>query len=508
MNSINKLKNNYFFSAFFWSTLSKVLNAIFGFVSVPLLLGYFGKAEYGLLSIATACNGYMHLMDLGMNTGSVKFFAQWEAEGKRNLIYRVAKTNISFYLIISAINIVGLLALALWGESLFSVTHSQFVQLRYCFLILALFATISWVTTVYTQLLTAFKKVTFTMQVHCVMVFLKGMLIGFVFLFDLSLIQYFFYLTFIVACAIFPYMLKAKKEGYIDTFKPATYWSEFKVVLAFSMALFALSLFQVTATQSRPIILSIFSGNGAETVADFRIVEVIPNFIITVCGTFTSIFLPHSSEMIIQNSKEEIQKYVNSWTIKTTIIVCVLCFPFIVGASEVLSAYVGDEYSYLAKWLQLWCFFLIVQMHSTPAFSFVIANGKTKVLVISTAIACVLSIVVNAVLCKTVPVGSAIIGYVTYMMCLIGVYYIYLYKHYLGLKRLPIFKSFITPLVLGVVSCIFPFILRNEVLFSIIVPHKRFEYVFVFFVLAISWVIPYMILLLFTKTIRLSDLRK
>lgn len=83
MTSVKSLKNSYFFSAFFWSTLSKVLNAIFGFVSVPLLLGFYGKAEYGLLSIATACNGYMHLMDLGMNTGTVKFFAQWEAEGKR-----------------------------------------------------------------------------------------------------------------------------------------------------------------------------------------------------------------------------------------------------------------------------------------------------------------------------------------------------------------------------------------------------------------------------------------
>ena len=69
-----KSDNKYFLSSFFWSTFSKVLNALFGFVSVPLLLGYFGKAEYGLLSIATACNGYMHLMDLGMNTGAIKFF--------------------------------------------------------------------------------------------------------------------------------------------------------------------------------------------------------------------------------------------------------------------------------------------------------------------------------------------------------------------------------------------------------------------------------------------------
>ena len=149
-----------------WSTFSKVLNAVLGFVSVPLLIGYFGKADYGLLSIATACNGYMHLMDLGMNTGAVKFFSQWEAEGKRDLIRRVSATNATFYIIISLINILGLLLLAIFGEPLFSVTHEQFQTLRVCFLILAFFSTMSWLTTVYTQLLTAYKKIDFTMKVQ------------------------------------------------------------------------------------------------------------------------------------------------------------------------------------------------------------------------------------------------------------------------------------------------------------------------------------------------------
>lgn len=498
---------SYFLSAFFWSTFSKVLNAIFGFVSVPLLLGFFGKAEYGLLSIATACNGYMHLMDLGMNTGAVKFFAQWEAEGKRNMIYRVAKTNISFYLLISIINILGLLALAFWGESFFSVTHEEFIQLRYCFFILALFSSISWISTVYTQLLTAFKKVTFIMQVQCVMVLLKGLLICSVFIFGLSLIQYFFYLTLIIACAIIPYMMKSRREAYIDSHKPAAYWGDFKIVFTFSIALFALSLFQVTATQSRPIILSIFSENGAETVADFRIVEVIPQFIITVCGTLISIFLPKSSEMMIKSSREEIQQYVNGWTTKTSVLVCLLCFPFIVGANEILCAYVGPEYSYLAKWLQLWCFILIVQMHSTPAYSFVLANGKTKVLVVSTSIACVISIIINSLLCRAIPVGSAIIGYIVYMICLIGVYYLYLYKYYLKLERLPIFISFIKPLFLGIICCCIPFILNTKNLFGALLINQRIVYLLSFFVLSILWLLPFLILLILTKIVRISDIK-
>lgn len=508
MTRLRSIKDSYYLSAFFWSTLAKVLNAVFGFVSIPLLLGFFGKAEYGLLSIATACNGYMHLMDLGMNTGTVKYFAQWEAEGKRDLINRVARTNLSFYLIVSIVNVLGLLALAFWGESLFSITHDQFVQLRYCFYILAIFSSISWISTVYSQLLTAFQRVSFIMQVQCASVLLKGLLIGSVFIFNLSLTKYFFYLTLILAGVIVPYMIKVKKEGYIDSFVPAAYWKDFKVVLTFSLALFALSLFQVTATQSRPIVLSIFAEKGADTVADYRVVEVIPQFIITVCGTFISIFLPKSSKMLIRDSKEEIQKYVNGWTTKTTILVCALSFPFIVGATEILCAYVGPDYRHLSKWLQLWCFFIIVQMHSTPAFSFVLANGKTKILVVGTAVACVVSVLLNIFLCKQIPVGSAIIGYVVYMLGIVGVYYLILYKRYLGLKRLPIFLSFLKPLLIAVLCAVIPYMVSVDGMFDGMVLNSRIGFIMKFVILSLLWVVPFFVALLVTRTINLSDIRK
>lgn len=504
----NKFSNSYFVSSFFWSTIAKVLNAVFGFISVPLLLGYFGKAEYGLLSIATACNGYMQLMDLGMNTGTIKFFAQWEAEGKRDLVYRVSRTNTSFYIIISIINIIGLLVLAIFGESFFSVTHEQFIQLRYCFLILALFSVISWTSTVYNQLLSAYKKIAFTQKIQSLLVILRCFLLISVFVFNLNLTQYFFFLTLIISLAFIPYMVKCKHDGLVDTFLPAFYWKDFNVVLKYSLAIFALSLFQATATQSRPIVLSIFSENGAETVADFNIIQVVPVFIISICGTFTSIFLPKSSEMMIKNTNEEIQVHINKWTTITTIIVCTFCFPFIVGANEILGAYVGEEYSYLGKWLQLWCLFLVVQMHSTPAFSFVLAHGRTKVLVYATAIACILSIIINAVLCKIVPVGSAIIGYVVYMLCLIGVYYLYLYKRYLNLKRFPIFLSFIKPLIIALFCSVLPFIINTQGLYSGTIENSRLEFIAEFLTLAFVWVVPYFGILFLTRILKISDIRK
>lgn len=498
-------KSNYFFSSFFWSFASKILNAVFSFISVPLLLGYFGKADYGLLSIAMACNGYMHVMDLGVNTGAIKFFSQWNAEGKRDLIQKVSNTNTTFYLLISCVNILGLLFLAWFGESLFSVSHEQFLQLRVCFYILAIFSSASWATSAYTQLLTAYKRIAFTMKVNCVMVLLRISLIVVVLKCGLSLSEYFFYLTALLAAVIIPNIIKCKKDELLDSLKPAMYWKEFRMVIAFSLSIFAMSLFQTTAVQSRPIVMSIFASNGAEVVADYRIIEVFPMFIMMLCGSFTGIFLPKSSEMMVKNTKEEIQNFVNKWTVKTTVLVCILCFPFIVASNEILSAYVGSEYIYLGKWLQLWCLFLIFQMHSTPAFSFILAKGKTKVLVTTIAIATILSIIINICLCKHVPVGSAIIGYVVYMICQVCVDYIYMYKYCIGLHRLPILKAFIYPLFIGLIACAVPYFVSFEKieLFSI----ERINFLLAFLLKGFLWLCLYVCMLFGFRILKVSDFK-
>ena len=52
-----------------------VLSAVYGFISVPILLDYFGKGEYGLIGLATSVNLYVQLMDLGMSSTNVRFFS-------------------------------------------------------------------------------------------------------------------------------------------------------------------------------------------------------------------------------------------------------------------------------------------------------------------------------------------------------------------------------------------------------------------------------------------------
>lgn len=500
-------KSNYYISSLFWSTLSRVLNAVLGFITVPLLLAYYGKVEYGLLSIATACNGYMNLLDLGMNTGAVKFYSQWKSEGNINKVFRVARSNITFYMVIAIINILLLLGVALFGETMFSVTHLQFLQIRLCLYIIALFSLISWITTVFNQLLIADKQMAFTMQVQCVQAILKAILVLCVLYAHLKLTTYFFFLTALVAVAFIPYAYKCKRDGLIDSYKPAWYWDDFKIVINFSLSIFALSLFQVTATQSRPILLSVFASNGATSVADFRIIEVIPSLIIMIGGTFSGIFLPKTSEMVAKNDSFAMKTFAYKWTTYTTAIVALLCFPFILCAKEVLAAYVGTEYTNLSQWLIIWCLTVLIQMHTTPGNALVLAHGKTKLLVKVTAVGCLLSMAINIALCRYFNVGSAILAYFIYVCIIIGLYYVSFYKKLLNLSRRKMIKCFVVPTSIAAIVYVIVSLIPVDIgIFGHI--NERFAYILVCIIKTFIWSVPYIAILHFCKIIDFKQLRK
>lgn len=493
----------YYITSFLWSTVSKILTAIVGFITVPLLLRIYGKTGYGIISVAAACNGYMQLLDLGMNNGAVRFFSQWKAEGKKELVSSVARTNVTFYLFISFVNMLGLVALAVWGESLFSVTHEQFLILRSCFYIIALFSVFSWVTTVYNQLLVANKQMAFTMKWQSALALLKGGLITLVLICKVSIETYFFLLTMLVALLLLPYMYKCRRDGLIDSIKPGNDWRNFKVVFVFSLSLFVLSLFQATATLSRPILLSMFALNGAEIVTEFRIIEVIPSFIIMIGGVFSGIFLPKTSEMVTNNKQEEIEEFAYKWTRLTSILACVLCFPFMLCAEEVLSAYVGIEYSGLALWMTLWCITVLMQIHTTPGNSLILAYGKTKPLVITSALSCLLSMVINVILCKQMGVGSAVVGYFVYVVIVIGLYYLSYYKKLMRLRRLKMALAFVRPTALAVIAFIIASIIPFD-WFDIHVENDRLSLILQCILKTSIWIIPYTVLLFATKTLSLS----
>lgn len=486
----------YFANSFIWGAISKLLNAGLKFLTIPLLLNYFGKDMYGLLTLAIAINGYILLLDMGMNTGAVKFFSQWIAAGKYDLINRVARTNLSFYLIIGLTNSIILIVLAITGKSIFNVTADQFKSLQSMLFVLAGFTIIDWSTFVFIQLLVADEKIAFTQQILTALSILNLILVLLTITFKLSIIQFFAFNLFLNISIIIPYSYLCRKRKLILSFIPAFYWKDFAIILKYSLAIFAMSLFQYTATQSRPLVLGMFSDKGVGILSDYRVIEVFPIFIISIGGMLISILLPKTSKAIQNNNRPLIEKMAYEGTKYTSILVAALCFPIILNSGDLLTLYVGQTYSYLWIWLSLWVFTLVLFLHNSPIASLVLATGKTRMLVYSSAVACIVSIIVNAILCKYYDVGSAVIGYLSYVLIQISFYYFYFNNVVLGLKSFKVFKSFIIPTAIGfflMVVIHFVNINMNSLIIKIAVK-------------SLLWAFGYLILLIIFRIIDIKEL--
>src|SRR5690606_16313777 len=143
------------FSGSAWGILTRILDALVKFITIPLLVGYYGKADYGLIVLAFSLNAYLRLMDLGFNVGAVRFFSMWNEKQEWDKVKEVSQSSVVFYGIIGLVNAVLFVWIAHNGDDLFQLTADQvplFSQIMY---LLAITAVFNWISSVIIQLLSA-----------------------------------------------------------------------------------------------------------------------------------------------------------------------------------------------------------------------------------------------------------------------------------------------------------------------------------------------------------------
>lgn len=498
---------SYYISSFFWGSLAKFITAVVNFVSVPLLLKMYGNANYGVLSLAQAANAYIALLDMGMNTGAVKFFSEWRASGKTELINHSARSNLTFYIAVGFLNSFILVMLAIFGKSIFSVTDGQFLILRRCFFITAGFSVFNWISTAFSQLLISAEKVSFVNKMQVAAAVLNVIAVIVAVKCHLSLEFYFFLIVIISSFILIPYLIKVICLHLVDSVLPGWYWSDFKTVFLYSLNIFALSIFQMTASNSRPVILGIFSSDAAAVSCEYKIISVFPSFIIMTAGILSTILLPKASTALATGNISAKERIAYDGTFATSVLANILCVPFIFCSKEVICAYVGSEYSYLSFSLVIWLLSILYQIHSTPCNSLILATGKTFYIVISTAFSCVASIILNVLFCNKIGILSAVASYALYVFVVITAYYVFYYKKILGLNGGRIFKSFLIPTALAFISLFFASFIPFEH-FSFWQNRTRGTYIAKCFIKTFSWGIIYFVLLLIFVFRRKSNERR
>lgn len=434
-----------------WGILSKVFDAAAKFLTIPLLVSFYGKHDYGIIALVFSLNAYLRLMDMGMNIGSIRFFAMWIAQGEWNKIGKVSRASIVFYGAIGIINGIIFIVLSRYGQALFNISPSQEPIFKAIMLVLAASTIFNWASNVISQLLTAHNEIGWVNKVTIVSSILNFLTAFLAIKLGLPLSTYFFLyvLSTLVIIPLNIYKLKVYNMPLRNLLSPKWDFLAFKEILNYGVAILAMGVFQFTADNLRPLLLGKFSINGLEVLTDFRVIQTVIALLMTLGGVFRQVLLPSSSKMLADKNEAGIHKMVYEGTKYITIFLSMIVFIMILNSEILLGLYMGSSYHVLALWLSLGLITALIGLHKSAIDSLILASGQTRFLVYISALGCLVTIPITIYLAPKYNVGAAIIGYLIYNLIEFFAYYLFYIKRVLSLDSWKIFSASFFPVILG-----------------------------------------------------------
>lgn len=433
-----------------WTIILNLTNGLYGFISVPLLLNYYGKSEYGLIALAMSINVYLRLLDLGLNSTNVKFYSTWLAANNKNRINGLFRTSLGFYGIIGFINCVLLIIVSIFTKSIFNVSIEQAEILKNLLLILAFSALVSWYSSSFNQIIMATENVAWVQKISIIPKVLQLLIVGLVYLLKIDITLYFFMATFTIV-VILPLEINKIKSLFANiSFRPSLNVNIIKQILPYCINIFSFSIFQFSQEALRPVFIGIRL--TSDNVAEYKIIGSIATLALMIGGSFMGAVLPSASKATATNNRNAIEKIAYKGTFYISIILVFCVFGLISINKELIVVYVGKEYLHLSNWLIIWLL-CILSAHNQGISSIILSGEDIRPLTYSSMIASIICLMICWFLLPVIGIGAAVLGYLGYVIIQFLFYYLYYWRIKLHLNTAKIFlNSFIKPVVIGVLA--------------------------------------------------------
>lgn len=435
-------KSKKIFSGMFWTVIQNIVNILYGLVSVPFLINYFGKEEYGLIGIALSVNTYVQLLDMGMNNANVKFFAEYLSKGEYDKYQKYFSLTHLLYLVIGLLNTLILIVVAYYSDSLFKVSPEQAVTLRNLLWILAINAIFSWLSVCFDQLLRAEEFIDWIIKRSTILKLLQFVVLAVVLWGQLSIEAYFVAHVFLVTTILPLTIIKAKKTQPWLKFNFAFDITTFKAVMPYVLAIFSFGVFQFLASSSRSIFLGALS--GPSSVAEYQVMVTITSVITIFTGAFTQVLLPFVTKLAVNNDRKNLERVIYQGSKYVNILLTLLVFSIIASCKPLIHLYVGDSFVSISKWLILWLLMLLLS-HRNVMTSLVFSQKNLKEVSVMGFVAATIAVILYSLLIPKFGVGGAVIGYFVHDFIHTLFYYFYYFPRVLLFKTPSFFLKSIMP---------------------------------------------------------------
>lgn len=432
---------------FVWTTIVNIINGIYGFISVPILIAYFGKSDYGLIGLAMSINVYLRLMDMGLSSANVRYFSNWLAKKEYEKTNRLFQTSLSFYSIIGIINALVLIIISFFSQQIFNLNPAQDEIIKNLLYILAISAFISWFTSCFDQFIRANEYVGWTQRVGLLAKLAQIVVLILTITLQFSIEEYYALTAFSMFITI-PFLIwKIKKITPFIKFRLHIDKQIFKEIIPYTLNIFSFGLFQFSIINLRPVFLGM--QGTIESVADFRILNGIVNIVIMLGGAFLGIILPSATKAVAKGNEEAQKMIAYQGTKYITIVLCLFCFGVMSVSSELITLYVGKDYLYLVPWLDLWLLTTLAT-HNQAISSLILSGADIRAITYTTIVSSILGLIICWTTIPYLEIGGAIIGYGAYLIIQLMFYYTYYWPQKMNIdsKRV-LFQSFLPATVCG-----------------------------------------------------------
>lgn len=444
MNGAKKI-----FSGIKWTYANAIISSIYGFFSVPILLDYFGKANIGLIALATSLNVYLQLMDLGISGTTIRYFATWIAKNDKEKTQKLFGTSLFFLSIIGLVNTLILLFVCHFSDVIFNIDQQQASCVKLLLIILGINAFFSWATSPIDQIIKAGENVAWLQKRALFPTLFQVAILILTIVFKLKLPIYFALSTFSYLIILPITIHKAKSLYPFIKFKPNFDLCIFKEILSYSISIFSFGIFQFSMLNLRPVILGIQC--DIESVADFKIMNGIIGMVLTISSCFFSVMLPSSTRVVAQGNEDAKNKITYDGTKYITIILSLMIFGGIVVGDYLLQIYVGKSFSNLHIWLSIWLLSLFVQ-HNQAISTLIFAGTNLKPIAYISAFSTIIGLVLCWFLSPLFKVGGTVIGYFVYTLSQTTFYYAYYWPKVMHIDSRLVFRySFAPPFLCGLI---------------------------------------------------------
>ena len=439
------------------SYISMGLNAIIGFVYIPILLMFLSKEQYGLYQLVGSMVAYLTIMDFGLANTTVRYYSQLLAKkdiiGQENLLAIMLRlyTGISFLIAICSIVVLYVL-LPFYTKTL---SPAELITAKYVYWIMIFNLMVVIPGHIFSAIIQAHEKFIFLRCANILNIILQPVLVFIVLHFKASII------ALVVIQTLCNFSLFSA-NAYYSTFKLGARFhlhkweGKFvKEILLFSFFIFLNAIMDQIYWKTGQLILGAVI--GTVSVAIYSVSIQLTMAYMGFSANMSSVFLPKLSALAVKDDLVETNNIFIKIGRLQFYVVMLIFFGFLLFGKQFINLWVGESFLPAYYYTLLFMGALIIPLIQNTGILILQAKNKHAFRAIVYLIIAIVSVIVSIPLAKKYgAIGCAI----TTSVCLfIGTgLIINIYYNHLGIAIKNFWKEILKifiPMIIPVISFIF-----------------------------------------------------